>query len=111
MAATDHGLRPARLLYVQDRIAKQRFLIDTGAQVSVIPATTSDRKIRQCLTPPLQAANKSTIRTYGLRSLTLDIGLRRTFRWLFVVADVDRAILGADFLHNFISTSAFGNEG
>ncbi|XP_064479160.1 uncharacterized protein LOC135392374 [Ornithodoros turicata] len=30
MAATDHGLRPARL---QDRIVKQRFLIDTGAQL------------------------------------------------------------------------------
>ena len=46
----------------------------------------------------LQAVNTTTIATYGTRSLTLDLGLRRTFRWLFVIADVRIPILGADFL-------------
>jgi len=36
-----------------------------------------------------------------MRSLTLDIGLRRTFRWVFVVADIPQAIIGADFLYHF----------
>lgn len=33
--------------------------------------------------------------------MTIDIRLRRTYRWLFVVADVRIAILGADFLSHF----------
>ena len=49
----------------------------------------------------LQAANHSSIATYRTRSLTLDLGLRRTFRWIFIIANVRHAILGADFLHHF----------
>lgn len=49
----------------------------------------------------LKAANGSIIHTYGQCSLTLNFGLRRTFRWLFIIADVPMGILGADFLHNF----------
>ena len=49
----------------------------------------------------LHAANGSTIKTYGQRFLNLQLGLRRQFPWLFTVADVSHAILGADFLHHF----------
>ncbi|BHF84464.1 hypothetical protein SprV_0902761500 [Sparganum proliferum] len=35
------------------------------------------------------------------RSLTLNIGLRRSFSWIFVIADVPHAILGSDFLAEF----------
>ena len=49
----------------------------------------------------LEAANKSTIYTYGQKSVTLDLGLRRSFRWIFVIADVRSAIIGADFLDHF----------
>ncbi|BHF73292.1 hypothetical protein SprV_0401637300 [Sparganum proliferum] len=49
----------------------------------------------------LQAVNSSPITTFGFRSLSLDIGLRRLFPWIFVVADVPTAILGADFLAAF----------
>ncbi|BHF82990.1 hypothetical protein SprV_0802613100 [Sparganum proliferum] len=35
------------------------------------------------------------------RSLTLNIGLRRSFSWIFVVADVPHAILGSDFFAKF----------
>ncbi|BHF62508.1 hypothetical protein SprV_0200549000 [Sparganum proliferum] len=47
------------------------------------------------------AVNSSPITTFGFRSLSLDIGLRRLFPWIFVVADVPTAILGADFLAAF----------
>ena len=33
--------------------------------------------------------------------LTLDLGLRRTFPWVFVIADAQSPILGADFLQHF----------
>ncbi|CAB3385941.1 Hypothetical predicted protein [Cloeon dipterum] len=47
----------------------------------------------------LSAANNEPIRTYGCHTLTLSLlGLRRNFEWVFVVADVTSAILGADFL-------------
>ena len=36
--------------------------------------------------------------TYGTSSLTLNLGLRKTFRWIFRVAKVHNPILGADFL-------------
>lgn len=100
MAASDSCHTTSRLFYVTDRIAGHRFLVDTGAEVSVVPAARLDRQ-RSPQTAPLQAANNSAINTYGQRSLTIDLGLRRTFRWVFVVADVRMAILGADFLTHF----------
>ncbi|BHF66494.1 hypothetical protein SprV_0200951100 [Sparganum proliferum] len=49
----------------------------------------------------LQAANCSPIPTFGSLSLTLNIGLRRSFTWIFVIAAVPHAILGSDFLAEF----------
>ena len=49
----------------------------------------------------LQAANNIPIMTFGSRSLTLDLGLRRNFRWVFTIADVRHPILGADFLRSY----------
>ena len=64
--------------------------------MSVITPIAADRKRQQELT--LQAANSTSITTNGSRSLTLDLGLRCTFRWNFVIADVAMPILRADFL-------------
>ena len=49
----------------------------------------------------LQAANNTPITTFGTRSLTLNLALRRTFRWIFIVGDVKTPILGADFFHGY----------
>nr|VZI25729.1 unnamed protein product [Spirometra erinaceieuropaei] len=48
-----------------------------------------------------QAFNCSPIPTFGSRSLTLNTGLRRSFTWIFVIADVPHGILGPDFLAKF----------
>ena len=71
--------------------------MDTGAEVSFIPSSTNDRHHKTKLT--LQAVNGSSIPTYA--TLTLNIGLRRTFRWIFVIADIQNPILDADFLRHF----------
>ncbi len=89
----------SRLFYVTDRQTGVRFLVDTGAEVSVIPPTSHQRKFPSKLT--LQAVNNSTISTFGQQSVTLDLGLRRSFPWIFILADVPKPILGADFLANF----------
>ncbi|VDL59796.1 unnamed protein product [Hymenolepis diminuta] len=49
----------------------------------------------------LAAASGSPIKTYGQKSVTLDLGPRRTFRWIFIFADVSKPIIGADFLCRF----------
>ena len=100
MAASAPGLLPSRLFYVTDRSNGFRFLVDTGAEVSVIPPSATDRKHRRT-SLSLQAVNDSPIATYGDRLLTVNIGLRRTFQWIFIVADVKQPILGADFLRHY----------
>lgn len=94
------GLLPSRLFYVTDRPTGLRFLVDTGAEVSVIPPSRAERKHRQ-ESFSLQAVNNTSIATFGKRSITLDLGLRRTFRWVFIIADVKSPVLGADFLRNY----------
>ena len=87
----------SRLFYVTDTNLGLRFLVDTGAEVSLLPASISNRNRNQAGLP-LQAANNSTISTFGTRSLTLDFSLRRSLPWVFTLASVRNPILGADFL-------------
>ena len=96
MATNDAGLSNSRLFLIFDPSTKLRFLVDTGAEVSVLTPSHTDRKNKQQLT--LNAANKTVITTFGKCSLTLDLGLRRSFPWIFIVAEVAVPILGADFL-------------
>lgn len=74
-------------------------MIDTGAEVSVLPPSIRDKQNSSPYT--LQAVNKTPISTYGERSMTLDLGLRRLYKWIFIIASVPIPILGADFLRHF----------
>ncbi|CAE1321593.1 unnamed protein product [Acanthosepion pharaonis] len=51
--------------------------VDTGAAISVIPP--KEQQDRKATPYKLQAANGSTIETYGAKTLTLNIGMRRDF--------------------------------
>ncbi|XP_055604919.1 uncharacterized protein LOC129753145 [Uranotaenia lowii] len=73
------------------------FLIDTGADISVIPPTPREL-MNPKKTDQLFAANGSAINTYGTKRLNINIGLRRPFVWVFTIADVKSPIIGADFL-------------
>lgn len=44
------------------------------------------------------AANGTEIKTYGSKKVTLNLGLRRTICWIFVIADVQTPIIGSDLL-------------
>ena len=87
----------SRLLHVRDPHTGHRYLIDTGAEISVLPSESRDA-IRDGST--LVAANGSSISTYGNRERKFDLGLARDYTWRFTVADVKWPILGADFLHD-----------
>ncbi|BHF58445.1 hypothetical protein SprV_0100139700 [Sparganum proliferum] len=88
-----------RRLFLWDRIVGTKFLVDSNAEVSVVPPTPAERK--RCSSFCLTAANNSIIPTFGQRSITLDLGLRRIFRWVFIIVDVSVALIGADFLTHF----------
>ena len=90
------GSRP---FYIQDKNNGYLFLVDTGAQISLIPS--DPRKNHQLSSFTLQAANRSRIETFGEIALTLNLGLGRSFLWIFTIAQVKTPILGADFLPHF----------
>ncbi|VDL95663.1 unnamed protein product [Schistocephalus solidus] len=91
---------PSYIFYFCDSKSGMRFLVDTGAQLSIIPPTTADCR---CPNPDLflQTVNTSPFTTFGTHSLSLDIGLRRVFSWIFVVADIPSVILGVEGLAAF----------
>ncbi|KHJ40198.1 hypothetical protein D918_09744 [Trichuris suis] len=100
MATGAPGHYQSLLLFVREFRTKQSFLVDTGAAISIVPASyrrdaTSSRQQH------LRAVNNTQLVTYGSVGLKVDIGLNRIFSWTFTIADVRHPILGADFLHNF----------
>jgi len=99
MPSTDcQNINASYRLTVQGKISRQRFLINTGSDVSIIPCTNRHDSISDL---KLFAANNITINTYGKTTLTVDFKLRRVFKKQFIKASVSKAIIGADFLHNF----------
>jgi len=103
MAASDTCPVTSRRLFVRDKGSGIRFLIDTGADICVFPRQLVPGRLRKS-EYTLSAANGTPIATYGTRMMTLNLGLRRDFHWRFLVADVSKPILGADFLahHNLL---------
>ena len=94
------ALSHSKLLYVADKGHKCRYLIDTGAAVSVLPKSCANG-ISGADSLPLVAANNSTIKTYGNCKRVVDVGLKREYPWTFIVADVQQPIIGADFLIHY----------
>jgi len=96
-ALTEESLRKTRRLFILDRYNNLSFLIDTGSEISVIPPSKP--------LPPsdyfLTAANRSKIETYGERTLTLNLKLRRPITWTFLIADVEAPIIGSDLLDHY----------
>ncbi|ROT78754.1 reverse transcriptase [Penaeus vannamei] len=90
-----------RLLYVRDASSSLRFLVDTGADVSLLPASHRDKRFPSSRT--LEAANTLPINTYGesSRTLSLEGEPGQRFQWIFLVADVPQPIIGADFLAHY----------
>lgn len=90
----------SRRLFVTDIDSKCQFLVDTGSDVCCYPRRLIRTKLRSA-GYSLNAANGSVINTYGDTSLSLNLGLRRAFNWRFIIADVDSAIIGSDFLAHY----------
>nr|VZI15286.1 unnamed protein product [Spirometra erinaceieuropaei] len=86
-----------RTFYVCDSVTRRRFLVDTGAQITVVPPTPADRRFLSPSFHPPSCQLFPHSHFWSL-ALTLNIGLRQSFSWIFVIADVPHAILDSDFL-------------
>ena len=101
LLATSGAQHPvkSRRLFVQDRVSGISFLVDSGSEISAIPPPLAEKRTPTKLN--LFAANSTQIATYGEKLLSLNLNLRRDFKWPFIIADVDKPIIGADFLSHF----------
>lgn len=102
-SATVSAVGPAKhpLLTIFDNNSCRRFLVDTGAQVSVVPVSPTDKVStgsKDHAAPLLHAANGSHIKTYGSVYTVLHLGGKK-YSARLLIADVERPLLGADFLH------------
>ena len=73
--ATLPTLSPSRLLDTADKRNECKYLIATGAAVSVLPKSCASRTT-YTTSLPLVAANNATITTYGTCKRTVDVGLK-----------------------------------
>ena len=99
MAATELAYSYSRRLFIRDLLTLVWYLIDTGSDVSCLPATEEEKKkdpIRL-----LYAANGTPIRVFGEKLVEFKLGLRREIRWVMLITDVETPIIGADFLEHF----------
>ena len=94
------GTAHSHMFFVCDKTSQRCFMVDNGAELSVIPPSLTDR---HNLNPgfTLQAVNKMSIATYGQHLLSPNFSLRQKFNFVFIIADVSTALLGADFLDTF----------
>lgn len=100
MARCDFEPNSRSRLFIFDPSSKRTYLVDSGSDVCVLPkhsphTNTNSENIT------LYAANGKPITTYGTKIVTLDLNLRRRFQWPFIVADVSKPIIGADFLRHY----------
>ena len=84
------------LLFLVDGHSAKRFLVDTGAAVSVSQASLRDINGGSHMRS-LVAANGSNIATYGTRRMNIRLE-NQYHTWLLILADVKTPLLGADFL-------------
>ena len=95
-AANSNGSRTSNF-FVRDEITKNKFLIDIGSDLCVFPRTPVKVETEKS-SYQIHAANETTISTYVTKTHHIDLGLQRALEWKFVVADVAKSIIGADFV-------------
>ena len=82
--------------YECDLVSKRRFLVDTGAEISVLPATCFEC-LNICTGKDFLAANGSKIATLISKKLPIHLP-EENYNRTFVVASVGQPFLGSDFL-------------
>lgn len=95
------AVSPSNRLRITDENSGLCFLVDTGANVSILPVSKFRRSANSNSEYKLYAANGTEIKTFGIKTLKLNFRLSKPYTWTFVLADISQAILGADFLAHY----------
>ena len=98
------GLELSKRLHIRDVYSGLVFLVDTGAEQSLIPVGDNPKSQRSGL--KLYAANSTPIDTFGEKRLVLNFRLRRPIAWNFCIAAVPYPIIRADLTSSSTSESA-----
>ena len=107
-ALTTTSVQGSHLLHVKDLILNDFFLIDSGAEISIVKPTPSEKRSKA--RTQLISVDGFPMSPYGNRTLDLCFGGVSKFRWILVIADVKHNILGIDFLRYFSLTIDFTNS-
>ena len=86
-------------LIVYDKRSGISFLVDTGADISLLPVDGFNKPTPAQL--KLLAANNTLMPTYGFKKLKLDLGFNHDIEWSFCLTTVPYAIIGADLIYHF----------
>lgn len=81
-------------------MTKEKYLIDTGADISVIPKSRF-KNLNEDNHRKVTAANGLPIKTYGTKILNIDLGLGGRFRHEFVIANTVAGLCPA--INDFVS--------
>ncbi|KFD46573.1 hypothetical protein M513_12552 [Trichuris suis] len=80
------------------------FLVDTGAAVSLLPANqilgNLHRQRKPSNNASVHAINGTPVAVHGSKTLTVHFDVLPPAKWTFIVANVETAIIGADFIHH-----------
>lgn len=79
------GKQPGRLFHLADRLTGLCFLVDIRVQLIVLPMHSGDTQTVSSFT--LLTGNKTAIKTYGKKSVKLNLSLGRHYIWSIVYLD------------------------
>ncbi len=82
--------------FMKDYKSGRQYLINIGAEVSVIPASNFDKRSKP-VGKRLTATNGSSIPTYRKQDIVVYIENTR-YKWGFFLAVIDHPIIGSNFL-------------
>ena len=83
------------LIFLTDNLSGTKFLVDTGASLSILPHTSSAAQSG----PKLVGVQGTAIPTWGYQQKTVVFGAAR-FTFNFLLANVATPIIGVNFLRN-----------
>uniref|UniRef100_A0A5S6Q088 RNA-directed DNA polymerase n=1 Tax=Trichuris muris TaxID=70415 RepID=A0A5S6Q088_TRIMR len=103
----------SRCIHLLVRRSGIRFLVDTGAAVSLLPASQFSGSLDRSHTAPtgsIHAINGTPVVICGYKRLTVHFKGLPPLTWIFTVAQVETPIIGADFIHRHLLVVDLANN-
>ena len=96
VASTTSTGQPGDLGMLVDHVSGRKFLVDTGSVYSILP----HQSIEPAMGPAIMTADRTPISCWGQQEMTITTA-GHSFKFVFLLADVAFAIVGANFLSFF----------